>query len=109
MSALLLKLKAALEDLAAPANEQATALRAKVSPDELALEFEAFAAAAQSLVESGELSAEAHELICALDTHLEAFSGPNNAEEWSEAALYRSPHWAKARQLAAKTLALIRP
>lgn len=109
MSPLYEKLKTALEDLAAPADEQEAALRkARVGPDELALDFDAFAAAASNLVESGELSSEAHEMVRTLHDHLGAFSGAHNAQEWTEAALYNSPNWAIARELASEALKLMR-
>jgi hypothetical protein len=108
MSGLHENLMSTLEDLAAPADEQEAALRkARVGPDELALDFDAFAAAAMNLVESGELSLEAHDVVRALNEHLEAFSGAQNAAEWTETALYQSPNWAKARELASMALALM--
>jgi hypothetical protein len=108
MSGLYENLKRALEDLAAPADKQETALRkAGVGPDELALELDAFAAAALNLVDSGELSAEAHEIVRSLHDHLGAFSDAHNAEEWTEAALYRSANWATARELASRALMLM--
>jgi hypothetical protein len=109
MSPLYDKLKAALRDLAAPAPEQQAALRkARVGPDELALDFDAFAAAASNLVESGELSSEAHQMVRTLHDHLGRFSGAHNAQEWTEAALHHSPNWAIARELASKALTLMR-
>ncbi|HEX8903014.1 hypothetical protein [Vitreimonas sp.] len=108
MSDLYDNLKRTVEDLAAPADEQEAMLRkARVGPDELALDFDAFAAAALNLVESGELSSEAYEAVRALDAHLVAFSGANNAAEWTEDALYHSSNWATARELASKVLSLM--
>ncbi|MEZ5996121.1 MAG: hypothetical protein R3C25_10220 [Hyphomonadaceae bacterium] len=108
MSGLYDNLKRTVEDLAASADKQEAMLRkARVGPDELALDFDAFAAAALNLVESGELSPDAHEAIRALDAHLVAFGGAHNAEEWTEAALYHSTNWATARELASKVLTLM--
>jgi hypothetical protein len=102
-------LKAALEDLAAPAAKQeADLVSAQVGPDELALELNAYACAAMNLVANGEFSAEAYEAVHALDQHLEAFSGSHNAEQWTMSALHRSANWTLARELALKALALMK-
>lgn len=103
------KLKGALEDLAAPADKQQALLRkARVGPDELALDFDAFAAA-YNLVESGELSDEAYAVVGALHDHLGSFGGEENAVEWTETGLHRSANWATARELASKALMLMEP
>lgn len=108
MSGLYDNLKRTVEDLAAPADKQEAMLRkARVGPDELALDFDTFAAAALNLAESGELSQDALEAVRALNAHLEAFGGAHNAKEWTEAALYCSTNWATARTLAADILRLM--
>jgi hypothetical protein len=109
MTSLYDSLTTALEGLAAPAAQQEWKLvREKVGPDELALELDAYAGPAISLLEEGELSGEAYDAITALDRHLETFSGAHNAEEWTISALHSSTNWTIARDLASRALALMK-
>ena len=108
MSPLYEKLRHSLRDIAAPAAQQQRALEALgVVPDELALELDGYGLAAKSLVDSGELSKSAHEAVLDLLAFFDTFGGAENASEWTMDALYSSPNWARARDKAAKALALM--
>jgi len=77
--------------------------------DELALEYDAIAAAAQTMLESGELNEEQADCIQSLNARLESMSGEANAHLWTPQALRSAQQWQDIRILADKCLRLLLP
>jgi hypothetical protein len=99
--ALLEQLIVALSRLARPAKAQIAyleALGAEQSVDELALELDDVAEAALST--PGLLSVGQQDLLRDLDRQLEAMSGPEHADLWSQRGLGTSPAWTQVRATA---------
>lgn len=99
--ALLEQLIVPLSRLARPAKAQIAyleALGAEQSADELALEFDDVAEAALSI--PGLLSEGQQNLLRDMDRQLEAMSGPEHADLWSQRGLETSPAWTQVRAVA---------
>jgi len=107
-------LKRALEDLAADADAQLGSLRRQgcIPPelyiDELALDYDAIAMAAEGMLLDGELDEPACDAVESLNRYLSSISGRENARLWTEKALRHSPEWQKARSMATHCLAMLR-
>jgi hypothetical protein len=72
--------------------------------DELALDFDEHYQ--RFLAEGfGDLESEARQKLAALDEYLSSFSGPDNAELWTDEALGKAPEWRKTRELAKDVIA----
>ena len=100
------QLLAAVERLAAAADEQEAYLRqlgTAPSADELALEFtDAFVVARERLDES------AADAATRLDDYLVEISGSDKAELWTVSALRDAPEWVRVRHLAGVVLRRLR-
>ena len=72
--------------------------------DELALEFDDVAAAADSMLKEGELDNQQRNCVKQLNEFLAQFSGQNNARLWTPEALSSAPQWEKVRRLATDCL-----
>jgi hypothetical protein len=101
---LLPQLRRALEHLAAPAGEQYQYLRGlgMNNADELALEFDDVAAAAESA-----LPDDCRGSLRELNSALAAMSDRSHAAAWSLEALSTAPEWADVRNRATATLRLL--
>jgi len=101
---LLPQLRRALEHLAAPADEQHDYLHGlgAVDADELALEFDDVASAAEPL-----LSDDCRGSLRALDRALAAMSDRTRTDVWSLGSLMTAPEWDDVRRRAAATLHLL--
>lgn len=103
MAKMSLKLRNAVERLAASPQEQEAYLRrlgTAPSADELALEF-----SDSLIVEQNNLDEPARHSALLLDQYLTKISGSEKAELWTVKALYGSSEWAHVRQLATDVLA----
>ena len=103
-------LRDALRLLASPAQSQLDHLSELGVPggvDELGLEFDDIASAAEDMVESGELSPSQFETMVPLREKLTAMSGPKHAALWTAEALFQSPEWNGVRALARNALTAI--
>ena len=100
-------LREALTTLASPGGE--ALLRAptgSVRADELALDFENFAAAFLSNF-GNELSEEQRSSVKRVDQLLDSMSGATNGELWTDAAVLEHPAWADVREAALRALELL--
>jgi hypothetical protein len=101
-------LKDALRNLVASAEEQLRWLeREKVGVDELALDYDAIAKAADNMLREREITPDQYECITQLDSFLESFSGAANTHLWNETALRGADEWRRVREMAAKCLRLL--
>jgi hypothetical protein len=93
-----------VQALAAPENEQRRLFpEFVVAADELALDHEETQAAFLNVSQSF-LSPVQREAVGKLDQHLEAMSGPDNAQLWTAEALGTAQDWERLRELAAAVL-----
>jgi hypothetical protein len=105
-------LKESLTILAADAQTQMSYLENLGVPecaDELALEYDDTAAAADTMLDRGELNREQRDSIVQLNNFLEGISGESNAHLWTTAALQTSLEWQEVRRMAMASLALLEP
>ena len=96
-------LKDMTHKLALPPRDQVEYVRSlgpNCGTDELALDFNAIAAAAGSMLEDGELTRKLADGASSLDELLSAMSGAHNAHLWTLEALATTTEWAKVRALA---------
>lgn len=103
-----LRLRRALELLAAPAPEQRRwleVLSAGLLADELALKFEDLVGIVPALVDSGEVAPAAEPFLSQLDAQLALMSGLE--EVWDVSALGTSAEWRRVRDLATCALAAL--
>jgi hypothetical protein len=75
--------------------------------DELALEYDDIAGAAENMLECGELDKSQYEAVRKLDTLLSQMSGKANATLWTTAALAAAPEWNEVRHHAKGCLRLL--
>lgn len=104
---LLASLLRAVGRLALPAEAQERwliDLGTSPSADELALELGDIAPLIPGFVAAGWLTDAQAAATAHLAAHLEAMSGPGEAELWTTSALATDPRWAEARGLAAAAL-----
>jgi len=102
-------LKDALSVLAADASVQLEYLRKLGVPsaiDELALEYDATAAAAESMLDAGEIDEQQALCVRNLNDLLGRMSGETNACLWTVSALVSAKEWQEVRARAAKCLRL---
>jgi hypothetical protein len=100
----LANLRYSVQLLAAPAAEQIAHFLPPdfaAKTDEMALELEHWA---QCALTYWTLTPEQTTQLNALDAYLEALSGMDHAEFWTDAALVSDPRWEKVRTLAAAVL-----
>jgi|SRR6185312_3558761 len=103
-------LKDALKVLAAEPDEQVRWLDTQDVPvdvDELALDYDAIAAAADNMLREGEISKAQCECVKALHQYFDTFSGAANADLWDEAALRSAEQWRRVREMARECLGLL--
>lgn len=101
---ILANLRYSVQLLAAPAAEQIAHFLPPdfaAKTDEMALELEHWAQCAPTY---WTLTPEQTTQLNALDAYLEALSGMDHAEFWTDAALVSDPRWEKVRTLAATVL-----
>jgi hypothetical protein len=104
---LLAQLREIVELLAAPAADQERWLADHRFPvDELALQLaDAVPMWFARLANAGLLTQLADQALRKLDDALGSFSGPTNADLWTEDALYSANQWQRVRDLALRALA----
>jgi hypothetical protein len=73
--------------------------------DELALDFAEHHGAFEDSASAASLTPAQRESIRALDRALDAMSGPEHADLWTDEALDRAPEWTALRTLARTVLA----
>jgi two-component sensor histidine kinase len=103
-------LKNNLRILAADADTQLRYLEQQEVPvgiDELALDYDAIAAAADNMLTEGEINKAQYDCVKKLDKHFNSFSGAANGELWEEVALRSSEEWELVREMAAECLRLL--
>jgi hypothetical protein len=102
-------LRDALVVLASPAPDQVEHLR-RLGPldiaDELALEYDDIAAAAEDMREKAELTELQCERVLGLNDYLGSFSGAQNSHLWTIEALGSARQWSEVRRLACEILEL---
>jgi hypothetical protein len=74
--------------------------------DELALDYDAIAAAAGDMLQRGEINADQRECIAELNSWLKMISGHANAHLWTAEALRSSEEWREVRFKASQCLRL---
>ena len=105
-------LKESLTILAADARTQMRYLENLGTPecaDELALEYDDTAAAADSMLDCGEINREQRDSVVQLNEYLGSISGESNAHLWTPEALCESQEWQEVRRQARATLILMEP
>jgi hypothetical protein len=75
--------------------------------DELALDYNGIAAAANDMLAVGEISEGHRDCLNSLDELLQQFSGENNAQLWTPQALQSAEEWKQVRAMARNCLALL--
>jgi hypothetical protein len=104
-------LRDALTLLASPPGFQVDRLKALGIPegiDELALEYDDIAAAADSMFEGGEITTQQRDCVKKLSVFLSEFGGQDNAHLWTPGALYSAPQWEQVRRMATDCLTRLR-
>lgn len=102
-------LKEALNVLRSPADAQLEHLVSLGLPngiDELALEFDDIAGAAEDMLECGELNQSQYDSVKKLSDLISKISGQHRSELWTTAALFLSEEWKAVRKLANECLRL---
>jgi hypothetical protein len=102
-------LKDNLAILAADAGDQLAHLAQMDVPvciDELALDYDAIAAAAGDMLGKGELNSDQCACVTCLNTLLKQMSGKLNAHLWTAEGLYSAPEWTEVRRRARECLIL---
>src|SRR5262245_35634391 len=92
-----------LKALASSPEEQSLQLRQQGTPgcvDELALDFDAIAAATDDMLQRGEIGAIQRDCIKALNDYLDNMSGEAKAHLWTVEALSSAPEWREVRRKA---------
>jgi|HubBroStandDraft_4_1064222.scaffolds.fasta_scaffold231145_1 hypothetical protein len=74
--------------------------------DELALDYDAIAAAAGDMLQRGEINADQRECVSELNSLLSMMSGQANAHLWTPEALRSSEKWKEVRTKASECLRL---
>jgi hypothetical protein len=103
-------LKDAAAMLASQPDEQLRHLEeigAPESLDELALQYDDIAAAANDMLLSGELSRPQYEAAVALDEFLLRMSGQDKQDLWLTERLFSASEWQEVRRLASELLKLL--
>lgn len=93
---------------AAPENQMAylRQLGPSTDADELALEFDAIAAAVDDMLDLKEISEIQANAVRRVDRMLSGISGPSNETLWTAEALTNSPEWMEIRRVAKACLLL---
>ena len=107
MSGRLKLLTDSLVILASMPDNQLAHLRALGVPfgvDELALEYDDIALAAESMFCDGELNEVQRDTVLELNDILKRMSGAQNAHLWTIRALRTAPEWSNVRQAAVRCL-----
>ncbi len=110
------QLRQAIANLAAPADEQVTYLDSifasltlgsaeNYGNDELGLEFGEAYAAAEHMLDFGEIRPAEIEAARPLDELIRRWSGRRNADFWAREALFTDPRWEEVRHCARRVLA----
>lgn len=105
------QLRDSLAVLAAAAQEQLAHLERLELPglvDEIALEYDDVAAAADYMCELGELTPEQRVCVKELNQFMNTFSGQDHAHLWTPEALYSAPQWEQVRRMATECLAQLK-
>jgi hypothetical protein len=98
-----------LQRLAAEAPaQQAYLQKLDIDADEFALEYDDLFRRAEARWRAGELTQIEYDALKALNTLLDAMSGPEKAALWTVDALQSRPEWIEVRRLAGKALVLTR-
>lgn len=103
-------LKDNLRILAADADTQLRYLEQQGVPlgiDELALDYDAIAAAADNMLREKEINESQGECVKRLHIYFKSFSGAANADLWEESALRSSDEWKRVREMASECLRLL--
>jgi len=96
--------------LSSPADAQLQYLRHlgdRIGVDELALEYDDIAAAAEDMRQSSELTAAQCDAAQRLRKYLMSISGASNWSLWTPEALYSASEWAEVRRMASEALLLL--
>lgn len=75
--------------------------------DELALDYDGIAAAADDMREKAELTRVQGEAVLALNAYLKSMSGARNSHLWTHDALRTSKEWSDVRRMATLILGLL--
>ena len=75
--------------------------------DEIVLEFEDIALAANDMFSHGEITSSQRDAICSLNEYLSSFSVNQPKSIWTSASLQKAPEWEKIRIMACKCLSLL--
>ena len=103
-------LRKALSLLAQPGQEQLDHLRnlgIQGNIDELALEYDDIAAAADDMLQQGELNKSQYDLVVILSNHLRHMSVGKDQSLWSDMGLMNRPEWQDVRERAKACLAAL--
>ncbi len=73
--------------------------------DELALDYDAIAAAAGDMLFCEEVTQRQHDFVKELNEYLGKMSGPEKSHLWTKGALKNSPEWEEVRKIAQQCLA----
>jgi hypothetical protein len=96
--------------LSSPAEAQLDQLRRlgdREAVDELALDYDAIAAAAEDMRQHSELTAAQCHAVRKLNEYLKSISGASNGPLWTPEALYVAKQWADVRRMASEALHLL--
>jgi hypothetical protein len=103
-------LQDALRVLVSPAHEQLehlTRIGLENGIDELALEYNDIAAAAEDMRQCSELTETQYWAVRKLDRYLSSISGKDRSDLWTADALSSADEWKEVRRFAKKTLDLL--
>lgn len=103
-------LQDALTALASDADAQLRYLKDQGVPgciDELALDYDDMAAAANDMLQVGEIDIDQRDCIKSLNEFLKHFSGESNAHLWTPDALQSAAEWKQVRSMARNCLELL--
>jgi hypothetical protein len=76
--------------------------------DELALDYDGIAAAANDMLEVGAINEEQRDCVDSLNRFVQQFSGEANTHLWTAQALRSAEEWKQVRSMARNCLALFR-
>jgi len=99
-----------LAALSSPAETQLDQLRRlgdQAGVDELALDYDAIAAAGEDMRQHSELTAAQCHAVQELNEYLKSISGATNGPLWTPEALFVAREWADVRRMASEALRLL--